>query len=427
MRLTILLSANEHPRPTKILYWLLWGFIATLYWQPTMIITNIFTGLIFCYSFYYNRNISFSSFLKKRWYLLFMPLFFLWSITSVLLSKNHSSGWETLQLRIPLLLFTCSVGFLQMPRELFDKLLYWFCFFTFTAALLCLSAAVRQTILSGNNAYLYNDALTSFTGKQSIYISTLVNVSIFSIIYLLSGASTSLPGKTFLYLFLLVLFVFSFLLAGRNAMIVLYSFILLYAFLYLLKNKKYLELSTLLFGIVIGIIVLFKLFPKTFNRFKELTYTNYNYNSTGDEAHYAGTLTADQWNGANFRLAVWRCGWEMAKSNLLTGVGLGDRKDILFTIYEKKNFTMAIKTKKNLHNQYLDILSSLGITGLILFLSGFIIGPLLYALRQKNILAIGVILTFAIALVTDNFLDRSFSTIVFSFFIPFILTPTDQD
>lgn len=424
MLLTLLLP-SKYSRDTTILYWLLWGFIATLYWQPTMIITNIFIGLIFCCSFYYNRTISFFPLIKKRWYLIFMLLFFLWSITSVLLSKNQHSGWSTLQLRIPLLLFTCSVGLLQIPRELFDKLLYWFSLFTVVAAILCITAALRQTMQSGNSAYLYNDALTSFTGKQSIYISTLVNLSVFSIIYLLS--STSLPGKPLLYFCLLILFVFSFLLAGRNAMIVLYSFILLYAFLYLLKNKKYLELFTLLIGMIIGIVVLFKLFPKTFNRFKELTYTNYNYSNTSDEAHYAGTLTADQWNGANFRLAVWRCGWEMAKSNFLTGVGLGDRKDILFAIYEKKNFTMAIKTKKNLHNQYLDILSSLGVIGLIFFMLGFIIGPLVYAVKRKNLLALAVILTFAFALITDNFLDRSFSTIVFSFFIPFILVINNQD
>ena len=35
--------------------------------------------------------------------------------------------------------------------------------------------------------------------------------------------------------------------------------------------------------------------------------------SMGKESHYNMEVTADQWNGANLRMAAWRCGWKAAR------------------------------------------------------------------------------------------------------------------
>jgi O-antigen ligase len=425
MFLKLLLPAKENTFSAKVYYWLILGFISTLYWKPTMIVTNIFTGLLFLSLFFFPPAISIKQLIKKKWFVLIMLLFCTWSIISVMLSANPVAGWQTLLLRLPLLLLAVSLGLLQLSAEIFDRVLFWFCLFTLAACLICFVFSFNQFLHTGNSAYLYNDALTAVLHKQSIYIATLVNVAIFCHIYLLQSPSFIIKGKAILYPSIIFLFISSFLLAGRNAMIVLFSFILIYALLHLIRSRKYLELVTLVMGLLITIVVMNKLLPKTLNRFRELAYTNYNYSSNTKEAHYADSLTAEQWNGANFRLAVWKCGWELAKPNLLTGAGLGDRKDKLFEIYKKKKFILAIQTNKNLHNQYLDILSSLGIIGLVLFLTGYVIGPFIFAAKQKNILAMAIILTFSIALVTDNFLDRSFSAIIFSFFIPFMCSKSN--
>ena len=80
-------------------------------------------------------------------------------------------------------------------------------------------------------------------------------------------------------------------------------------------------------GMIIMGFLVFKFFPKTINRFRELAYTQFNFQSQAKESHYAGELSPDQWNGANFRLAAWQCGWLLFKEHPLTGVDLGDKED----------------------------------------------------------------------------------------------------
>jgi O-antigen ligase len=220
----------------------------------------------------------------------------------------------------------------------------------------------------------------------------------------------------------LFLFVGSYLLASRNLMLVLYVFTIGFALYYVFRRKKYLEGATLILGLAIGVFMIFKFFPKTFNRFKELTYTDFDYQHVGTESHYNMEVTRDQWNGANFRIAAWRCGWEIFLNRPILGVGIGDKKDVLMDKYREKNFQFGLQTQKNVHNNYLDILYSMGIIGLSLFLVGWVVLPLLYAKKFKDWLSFLIILTFAIAWITEIYFDRSLGGMLTGFFIPFLLT-----
>jgi len=204
-------------------------------------------------------------------------------------------------------------------------------------------------------------------------------------------------------------------------MLVLYLFTVGFAFYYIFKQKKYLEGATLIVGLLLGVFMIFKFFPKTINRYKELVYTGFDYKNMGKESHYNMEVTKDQWNGANFRMAAWRCGWELFLSSPLKGVDIGDKRDVLMDKYREKDFQFALKTQKNVHNNYLDILYSMGLIGLTCFLVGWVILPLMFAKRFKDWLSILIILTFAIAWVTEIYFDRSLGGMLTGFFIPFLL------
>jgi O-antigen ligase len=90
--------------------------------------------------------------------------------------------------------------------------------------------------------------------------------------------------------------------------------------------------------------------------------------------------------------------------------------------YREKNFQFGLQTQKNVHNNYLDILYSMGIIGLSLFLVGWVVLPLLYAKKFKDWLSFLIILTFAIAWITEIYFDRSLGGMLTGFFIPFLLT-----
>lgn len=407
-------------RKDRLLYLLVAGFLITFYFRSHPVINNIFTGLIFVYSFFYTG-------LKEKWHLLrqrkaifFMLLFFLLHLLSSLFSVNKQEAVVMLALRSPLLLFPLSLGLMVIKENLKDRILWLYAIVTSGAALVCLVWALVLFGRTGNAAVLYNDSLSDAIGKQSIYFALMINLAVFSLVYLLS-VKRFFINRGLAYGCILFLLFIHFLLASRMAIIVLYSFLIGYACYYIVRRKKILEGAALLLGLVIGSVLLVKFFPKTFNRFRELAYTDYRFDSKAIESHYNMEVTADQWNGANIRLAVWRCGWELVKQHPVFGVQLGDKMDRLMETYATSKFDFAYKSRRNLHNNYLDVLVTFGFTGLLLFLAGFILWPLVKCIQTGDMFGIAVILVFALALVSETYIDRSIGSILLSFFISFVI------
>jgi len=420
----------------KILFVLILFFLTTLF-VPWLKLANIFAAIFLgIYSFLFDAfgNDSFgmrkenlaNSFkrkwqlLKERKYLVWMFLFFTMIVTSVFLSSNFNKGLRYLDPRLPLAYFPLSVGLLQLKKETKDKILLGFAWLTTLIMFFCLCWSLNRSGFFKRPEFLYNDSFTDILNQQSIYISLLVNLSIYIFTYHILYKKSRNRG--WMVLVVIFLFAISYLLASRNLMLVLYITTIAFAFYYIFKQKKYLEGATLILGLLLGVFMIFKLFPKTFNRYKELAYTQFDFKSMGKESHYNMDVTKDQWNGANFRMAAWRCGWELFLSDPIKGVGIGDKKDVLMDKYREKDFQFALQTQKNVHNNYLDILYSMGVIGLGLFLVGWVILPLMYSKADKDWLSMLMILTFAIAWITEIYFDRSLGGMLTGFFIPFLLT-----
>ena len=420
----------------KILYILILFFLTTLF-LPWLKLANIFAAIFLgVYSFFFDAfgekalvirkedlSNSFNQkwqLLKERKYLLWMVLFFVMVVISVFLSSNFHKGLRYLDPRLPLAYFPLSVGLLRLKKEFKEKILLGFAWLTTSVMLLCLCWSLQRSEFFKKPEFLYNDSFTEILKQQSIYISLLVNLSIYIFVYYILYKKNR--HKTWMSVAVVFLFAISYLLASRNLMLVLYVFTIGFAFYYIFKQKKYLEGATLILGLLLGIFMILKFFPKTFNRYKELAYIQFDYKSMGKESHYNMAVDSTQWNGANFRMAAWRCGWELFLSSPIKGVGIGDKKDILMDKYREKDFRFALQTQKNVHNNYLDILYSMGLIGLSLFLVGWVILPLTYANRYKDWLSVLIILSFAIAWVTEIYFDRSLGGMLTGFFIPFLLT-----
>jgi O-antigen ligase len=360
--------------------------------------------------------------LKSRKHIWFMLAFAGMLVISFLVSENKALGTQYLQRRIPLLLFPISIGLLEISKKMRDKILLGLAVIVSIMCLVTLGWALYKFKQEHNSAWLYNDALTYLIRQQSIYTSVFVNISIYVFVYHFLNYQLSKGYKILFGLSIAFLFIISYLLASRNMMLILYATILVFAFYITFKKKKYWLGTSLLSGIIIIVLLIFAFFPKTINRFKELAFTQFNYESQAEESHYAGTLTPDQWNGANFRLAAWPCGWQLFKEHPIAGVGLGDKKDELVKIYEQKKFQFAITTGKNVHNNYLDILMSMGIIGLVLFLLGWVLLPLFQIIRTGDQLGFLILLTLILAMLTENYFDRSIGAMIFGFFVPFLLS-----
>jgi O-antigen ligase len=384
-------------------------------------------ALLVAYSFAYSTFREKFDLFKQRKHLWFMLGFALMLAISFLVSDDQKAGAQYLERRIPLFLFPISVGVLQISKELRNKILLGLAIIVSVGCLLSLAYAIYRFTQTKDSAWLYNDSLSYFIRQQSIYTSVFVNISIYVFAWHLLYSNLPQSTKLWMGLGIAFLFVISYMLASRNMMVILYSTIILFAFYSVIKKKKYLEGAVLLIGIVLAGALVFKFFPKTVNRFKELTFTQFDYQSQGKESHYNMELTADQWNGANFRLAAWPCGWQLFKEHPIIGVGLGDKRDELFRVYEQRNFHFALETRKNVHNNYLDVLYSLGIIGFILFFTGWIALPLIRTIKKRDGLAFLIILTIALAMITEIYFDRSIGAMLAGLVIPFLLTTNDAE
>jgi O-antigen ligase len=397
-------------------------FFISLFLSRFVTVYVIAMGVLVVVSFGYSPFQEKIQLLKSRKHIWFKLGFAGMLIASFLFSENRHAGIRALELRAPLLVFPLSIGLLNLTKEFRNKILLGMGIIVCAACFASLCWAFYRFRQENNNsAWLYNDALSYLIGQQSIYTSVFVNISIYVFTYYLLYEPLSARRKFLLGSGIVFLFAISYLLASRNMMLILYATVIVFSFYVVLKKKKYVEGATLLMGLFIAGFLIYKFFPKTLNRFKELGFTQFSYQNEGKESHYAGELTADQWNGANFRLAVWPCGWQLFKENPVIGVGLGDKKDKLFRIYEQKQFRFAITTRKNVHNNYLDILMSTGIIGFLLFCLGWVFLPLIQVFRNKDELGFLILFTLSLAMLTENYFDRSFGSIVFGFFVTFLL------
>jgi len=408
----------------KILFALILGFLTTLFFPRFRLLDILAVMLLVLYPFFFNSWKEKWQLLKERKHLLWMFAFFIMVAISVLLSANFHKGLRYLDPRLPLLYFPASIGLLELKKGFREKVLLAFAWLTTVVVLFCFCWALNRSAFFKKPEFLYNDSLTEILGQQSIYISLLVNLAIYVFCYnIFYKKSMSRGWMVFATLFL---FTISYFLASRVMIVTMFSSILAFAFYNIILKKKYVTGIALVLGLVVGVFLIFKVFPKTLNRFKELAFTQFNYESMGSESHYNMEVTGQQWNGINFRMAVWQCGWELFLAHPVKGVDIGDKKDALMDKYREKKFQFALRTGKNVHSNYIDILYSMGVIGLGLFLIGWIILPLMYAKQNDGWLSILMILTFAAAWISEIYFDRSIGGMLTGFFIPFFLTGREK-
>ena len=178
------------------------------------------------------------------------------------------------------------------------------------------------------------------------------------------------------------------------------------------------EVAILGLGLIIGSVVLIKLFPKTLNRFKGTTETEYQFDNQNMENHFNADFDKNKWNSSNTRAAIWTCAMEVWRTQPLFGTGVGDKKDDLKRKFEEKKFWFALHTNKNTHNQYLDVLMSLGLTGLLIFILCYFVYPLWIFIQQKQGFAIMVFLLLALCLITENMFGRYQGIVLIALILP---------
>jgi len=441
---------SSFSRKEKILYGLTAGFFITLLLPDMPVINNFFTGGLFLFCWFYNKSTDKRRALTHRKEIVLMLLFYCLHIISAFLSHNGQEAFKMLVLRVPLLVFPLSLGLLFIRAALKDRIIQAYAAVVSLGALVCVVYAWIRYARTGDGVYLYNDSLTEALNIQSSYYALMVVLAVAGFIYLLGKGYFSGGQGVYVRGIIVLLLIFHFMLASRISIFILYTGLLIVLGSHIIRHRKtalarnrserfvrrtdigdmrklgyFLDKTNsrilwLVIALAAGLGLCMKVLPKTMNRFRELEYPSYSFTSVAPESHYNGTLTPDQWNGANIRLAIWKCGWGVAQKHWLTGVQLGDKQDSLMEMYRKKGFTFALERKRNMHNNYLDIFCSFGMVGIALFLLGYLVIPLWKAARMKDMLGLALLLAMVVSMSVEVYFDRSLGCLLMGFFFSFI-------
>ena len=351
---------------------------------------------------------------KTFWFLISPFLIF---SAATLYSENILAGWKLLEIRLSLFIFPLVFALIEIKRN--DFILF------LKSAILMIGVIpvvgfINQTGLynqTGDSGYFYNDNLVTIVGKQAVYYALFINVALVSLFSLWSLGEIKRRLEKLTSILLFVVFIGAqYLLACRTAMLTALLIVLGFVLIILLGKVSKKQVALLMSGILLFILTMTVLFPKVLKRFNSITNLEYKYDNPNPINHFNGEIKDENWNGLNTRLAIWNCAIEEIKEKPIFGHGLGDVQQSLMKNYEEKNFILARERNHNTHNQYLDILMSNGIAGLIVFFT-FLIFLSLKAIKQKNWLLLGIVFTFALACLTENILSRNQGVLFISFMI----------
>ncbi len=108
----------------------------------------------------------------------------------------------------------------------------------------------------------------------------------------------------------------------------------------------------------------------------------------------------------------------IVSNNPLLGVGIIDNIDTLRELIDKKYISMkCMRWYRHYHNQYLEILTAIGLVGLIIFLSIFYnIIRIKYINDEFTIIKIALVSIFLIGFIAEPLLHKQFTLALFSLF-----------
>lgn len=115
------------------------------------------------------------------------------------------------------------------------------------------------------------------------------------------------------------------------------------------------------------------------------------------------------------RELIWKGSWIQIIKSPIIGHGSGDTQDLLIEAYKTLDYNIGIEKKQNCHNQYLQLLMTAGIIGLLVLLVWLFLSFRTAWFNQNYLFCI-LIAIFALNMLTESMLERQQGTYFIAFF-----------
>jgi len=248
------------------------------------------------------------------------------------------------------------------------------------------------------------------------YFSIYLNLGILFLLERLFIRNADSGYKCLEVLLIIFLFATISLLSSRTAIVTSFGSVIFYSGIKLFKRKSKKKDFAILAVIIASAVIMQVSAMHFFNRFTQVTQAIQQSASpvpdTPVENHQA---TQSENNSTSAHYLIWKNAVGLIKQHLIFGVGIGDVHDELNKEFVKNNFKFGIEKDFNPHNQFLNTMVALGITGLILLLALFFL-PAYVAWQQKNWICFFFLVIIFLNCLTESVLERQAGIIFFAFF-----------
>ncbi len=338
-------------------------------------------------------------------------IYYLWQAVGLIYSTDIKMGLLNLFGRLSLVLFPIVLIFPgEMIKNKIKILIRVFAISTFLFMLFCFSYAYYKSVNLQNGiwtfnphpgeynwlSYFYSSELT--LSQHPSYIAMYVLLSVFICFESYFDYSLKFKRRVLWLILGFILLLSQYFLSSRAG--ILASLILIPIYL-IIKLKQLGKRKFAWIWIILIIIAISPLVVK--NQRVDYLYGRLFQEQVGYERK------------KDPRLIIWKSGLEIARKNLLLGVGIGDVRAELSAEYQRIGEEQMAIERFNAHNQFLEVLVENGIIGLVLFVSIFIF--IFYiAFSGNNLLYIMFILMIFMFFLFESVLYRLAGVSFFALF-----------
>jgi len=345
---------------------------------------------------------------KRRAFLIsFAALYLIYGV-GLLYSKNFSEGIFGLQVKLSILVFP--VIFATIDKDILSGKKIYHLFYAFILGCFLVSCgllinAFTNFLQSSDLNQFYYTSLSAYL--HTAYISMYLNLSVAIILFILITHWKTLRNIHKLILGLLFAFFYTLiiLLSSKAGISTLILILISYIFFLIIKVRKY--MVGFFSGVlaVVSFIVAFNLFPVPLERFYAAEKT----------LKRIDQLTSEDTESTAERIAIWRAASDLAMENFVAGVGIGDVKEQLCVMYQKKKIMQAYSLQLNAHNQYLQTFATTGVIGFIVMVLCLLV-PLYYSIKNNHFIYFLFLMIIGFNFLFESMLCRQAGVVFYAYF-----------
>ncbi len=353
-------------------------------------------------------------------YALLWLLFFFFHAISIVYSDNKKEAQFELEKKLSFLVFPLILSTTTfLSKDTLKLILKYFVVSCFCACIICLGNAFLN-YFKGDASFFFYHKLGSPLNFHAVYFSMFIGFCIFILINNWFEEHKTLKIYSRIFLIILTCFFITFLLLLSSKTIIVGAFLILtlnVASKILKQKNKWIGISFVFFSLIV-ISFIIKKTPYINDRFKEIYKENYTVLlQKQDYRNFHFT-------GGTIRLAIWKSVFDVLDEEKawLFGVGIGDAQTLLTANYIKKNIypgdeLLGFKgfTHYNAHNQYLQFMITLGLSGFLVFLI-ILCYSFYIAIKNKETVFISILVLFCAFCFTESVLCAHKGVVFFLFF-----------